>query len=89
MDAYTYRVIIEPDGDGYHGYVPVVPGVHTCGRTIDETKVNLREALVACLETLIAHGEPIPEDDSLEYIQSISALELQVQPTKQEIRPYI
>lgn len=38
MKTYTYRTIIEPDEDGYHGFVPILKGVHTWGKTIEETK---------------------------------------------------
>lgn len=41
----AYRMIIEPDGDQYHGYVPALPGCHTHGSTIEETRANLRDAI--------------------------------------------
>ena len=45
MKTYTYRTIIEPDDKGYHGFVPLLKGVHTSGKTIEETKKNLDEAI--------------------------------------------
>lgn len=45
MKSYTYRVIIKPDGDSFHGYVPALVGCHTYGKTIIETKKNLNEAI--------------------------------------------
>ncbi len=27
----NYTVVIEPDEDGYHGFVPSLPGCHTFG----------------------------------------------------------
>lgn len=36
MRIYTYRTIIEPDEKGYHGFVPLLRGVHTVGKTIEE-----------------------------------------------------
>lgn len=45
-NIYTFRVIIEPDEPkGYHGFVPILKGLHTCGETIEEVKKNLREAI--------------------------------------------
>ena len=36
---YTFRVIIEPDKPkGYHGFVPLLRGLHTFGDTIQEVK---------------------------------------------------
>lgn len=67
----TYRVIIEPDVRGYHGYVPALRGCHTWGKTIAETSVNIREAISVYLESLAAHGEAIPEDQSFESFTTV------------------
>ena len=46
-NIYTFRIIIEPDSpSGYHGFVPLLKGVHTQGETIAETKRNLKEAII-------------------------------------------
>ena len=42
MKIYTYRTIIEPDEKGYHGFVTLLKGVHTIGKTIEETKKTWR-----------------------------------------------
>jgi predicted RNase H-like HicB family nuclease len=52
MKPYTYRVIIEKDGKSFHGYAPALLGCHTCGKTIEETRKNLREAIELYLECL-------------------------------------
>jgi predicted RNase H-like HicB family nuclease len=42
----TYRVLIERDSAGlWVASVPAVPGAHTQGRTIDQTRRRIREAL--------------------------------------------
>lgn len=70
---YTFRAIIEPDEKGYHGFVPLLRGLHTCGKTIEETKKNLREATRCHIEGLLKDGEKVPqEQDSLEVIQTFS-----------------
>lgn len=69
MKIYSYRVIIEPDEDGYHGYVPTLPGCHTWGKSVEETKKNLREAIRCHVESLILDGEKIPQDKGLESIE--------------------
>jgi len=72
MKSYTYRIIIEPDGKLFHGYVPVLVGCHTFGKTIAETKKNLREAIELYLETLVSEKEAIPDDLSFESFETIS-----------------
>jgi antitoxin HicB len=70
---YTYRIIIEPDGKAFHGYVPALPGCHTCGKTVAETKNHLQEAIELYLEDLVANGEEIPEDQSFEAFTTVYA----------------
>ena len=73
MKIYTYRTIIEPDEKGYHGFVPLLRGVHTSGDTIEETKNNLEEAIRVHLEGLKKDGiAPPQERESLEAIQSVT-----------------
>ncbi len=67
----TYRIIIEPDMKGFHGYVPALRGCHTCGKTIEATQKHLLEAIELYLASLAAHGEPIPEDRSFESFQTV------------------
>lgn len=73
MKIYTYRTIIEPDEKGYHGFVPLLKGVHTVGKTIEETKKNLEEAIRCHLEGLRKDNIlPPQEKDSVEVIQTIT-----------------
>lgn len=71
MKTYNFRTIIEPDDPkGYHGFVPLLPGVHTCGDTVAEVKKNLREAIRCHIQGLQKDGEPIPQEkDILETVQ--------------------
>ena len=61
---YTAIFEAQPDGD-YHAFCPALPGCHTEGDTLDEAADNLREAVAVYLESLRAHGEPLPVDDLL------------------------
>lgn len=47
----SFTAIYEKKGKWYVGYVEEVPGVNTQGKTLAETKRNLREALALILET--------------------------------------
>jgi predicted RNase H-like HicB family nuclease len=61
--AVSYSVFYEKASEGgYVAFVPSLPGCHTQGETIEETESNVREAITLYLESLIAHGEPIPEE---------------------------
>jgi len=66
MATYRYTIILdrEPDG-GYHAHCPVLKGCHSQGDTLDEAVDNMREAIEAYLESVIAHGESIPQEDLL------------------------
>lgn len=61
---YTALFEAEPDG-GYHAFCPALPGCHAEGDTLDEAVANLREAMSVYVESLQAHGEPLPIEDLL------------------------
>lgn len=42
--------IIEQDGDWYIGYCPEVPGANGQGRTVEECRQNLADAIALILE---------------------------------------
>ena len=78
LDNYTFRVIIEPDeASGFHAYVPLLKGLHTQGKHLQEVKENLREAIICHLQGLVKDNEHIPvEGDSFESITTISRAEI-------------
>ena len=41
----TFTGVFEQVGDWYVGYVEELPGANTQGRTLDEARENLREAI--------------------------------------------
>jgi predicted RNase H-like HicB family nuclease len=56
-----FRVLIELDEDGaFVAEVPSLPGCISQGKTRDEAVRNAQEAITAYLESLKAHGDPIP-----------------------------
>ncbi len=75
---YTFRIIIEPEKPkGYHGFVPLLRGLHTFGNSIEEVKKNLKEAIICHLQGLLKDGEAIPkEENALELVQVFSEKEL-------------
>ena len=71
---YTFRIMVEKDGKGYHGFVPTLKGVHIYGKTIAETKRNLNEAIQCHLQGLMKEGILVPsEEDAFEFVQSFSS----------------
>jgi len=64
MSEYQYTVILypEPDEGGYSVTVPALPGCVTQGETLEEAIAMAKDAIHLYIETLLAEGEPIPEE---------------------------
>jgi predicted RNase H-like HicB family nuclease len=45
----------EPEDDGYYAYCPALPGCFSNGKTIEEAKKNMEEAMKLYLESLRDH----------------------------------
>ena len=61
-----YTAIFEAQPEGvYHAFCPALPGCHSQGDTLEEAVENNREAVAVYLESLQAHGEPLPVEDIL------------------------
>lgn len=58
MEAYT--VIIEPSRTGYGAYSPDIPGCVASGKSVEDTLLLLRQAMVLHIENLVKAGEPVP-----------------------------
>jgi antitoxin HicB len=67
MRFYKFEIVIEKEAEdeGYSAYSPSLPGCFSNGRTIEETKRNMREAIQQHVASLIAHGEPVPQNECL------------------------
>ena len=54
---------------GWGAYAPDLPGLGAAGKTLDEVKELIREAVEFHLEGMRAHGDPIPAPSAMtEYI---------------------
>ena len=62
--TYTFKVVVEPDGDRWHAYCPALvrQGGATWGYTEEEAFRNIDEVVKMVVESLIGHGEPVPEE---------------------------
>jgi predicted RNase H-like HicB family nuclease len=65
-----YRVLIEPDEDGvFVAEVPSLPGCVSQGQTREQAIENIKEAIALYLESLAAHGEPVPPPITEELVE--------------------
>jgi antitoxin HicB len=74
VNEHLFTVIIErqPEGE-YLVSVPALPGCYTEGRTLEEARAMTTDAIRAYCTSLLKHGEPIPEEPSVEqYIGRLS-----------------
>ena len=61
-----YTIIVHPDETGgYWTEVPSLPGCGSQGETVEEAVEMTRDAIGGYLESLRAHGESLPQDESL------------------------
>ena len=62
-----YLVVIEKADHNYSAFSPDVPGCVTVGDTIEDTLVNMKEAIELYLEDVAEKGSDIPKPKGLEY----------------------
>ena len=64
MSSYQYTIILHPDPEegGYTVTVPALPGCITQGETLEEAIAMAKDAIRLYVESLIADGEPVPEE---------------------------
>ena len=70
--TYNFKIVVEPDEDfdgnpaGWHAYCPVLEhqGASTWGETEDEALKNIDEVVRMVVESMLEHGERIPEEPS-------------------------
>ena len=68
-----YAVVIERGDTSYGAYVPDLPGCIAVGQTRAEVERLIAEAITLHIESLLQHGDPVPEPSSeIEYIEPVS-----------------
>ena len=66
-----YAVVIEQAENNYSAYVPDLPGCVATGKTIEETRQQINEAVEFHLRGLREDGLPIPEPTShVDYVEA-------------------
>lgn len=56
-----YLIVYEKSNRGWGAHAPDLPGLGAAGKTLDEVKELIREAIEFHLEGMRQHGETIPE----------------------------
>ena len=68
MKTYTFNIVVEPDEDRWRAYCPVLErhgaGASTWGDTREEAVKHIEEVVKMVVESLIEHGEAVPEGPS-------------------------
>lgn len=69
-----YGIVIEKGSGNYSAYVPDLPGCVSTGRTIEELRRNIQEAIELHIEGMRRDGDPIPSPTTLcEYVEAAAA----------------
>lgn len=66
---FQVAIIVEPDGDGFHAFCPVLKGLHADGTTADAAAMELAEAVPAYIKSLAKHGESFPIGVDLQILR--------------------
>lgn len=65
-----YAMIIEKGERNYSAYLPDLPGCIATGKTLDEVKQRMSEAVELQLRGMREDGLPIPEPSLVEYVEA-------------------
>ena len=65
-----FIVTLSEDEDGFIvASCPALPGCHSQGRTTEEAVTNIKEAIELYVESMVAHGEPLPDYSELREVE--------------------
>jgi predicted RNase H-like HicB family nuclease len=71
MQSYTYPITIEREGRKYYAYSEDFPGVYGLGKTIDEAKASILEAMRIYIRECRAKRRPVPRTRKV-YSETVS-----------------
>jgi predicted RNase H-like HicB family nuclease len=64
-DMQRFLIIIEKGSHNYSAFVPDLPGCVATGKTLEEVKANMRDAIRMHIEGMIEDHEPIPASETM------------------------
>ncbi len=68
-----FAIIIEEGENNFSAYVPDLPGCVSTGKTIEEVRKNIREAIEFHIKGMKEDGEPIPVPVSISETVEVAA----------------
>lgn len=74
MKFCTFEIIVEkePEDEGYLAYSPTLPVCFSNGRTVEEVRRNIREAVQQHIESLLAHGLRVSQNENLAHVEELT-----------------
>jgi len=74
MRYFTFEIVVEKESEdeGFSAYSPTLPGCFSNGKTIDEARENMRGAIQQHVESLLAHGQPIPQNGKQVHVEELT-----------------
>ncbi len=71
---YTFEIVIEKEeeDEGYLAYSPTLPGCFSNGKTVEEARRNIREAIQQHIASLLAHGQAVPQNERLVHVEELT-----------------
>ena len=74
MRFYTFEIVIEKEenDEGYLAYSPTLPGCFSNGKTIEEARKNVRDAIQQHVTSLLAHGQAVPQNEKLVHVEELT-----------------
>ena len=71
MRLYTYPITVKREGRKYYAYSEDFPGVYGLGRSIEEAKVSILEAMSIYIHECRASRRPLPRPRTV-YTETVS-----------------
>lgn len=71
METYTYPIVVRKEGRKYYAYSEDFPGVYGLGKTIEEAKASILEAMRLYITECRAKHHPVPRTRTV-YSETVS-----------------
>ena len=74
MKFYSFQIVIEreTEDEGYYAYSPTLPGCFSNGKTIEDAKHNIRQAVQQHVESLVSRDQPIPQVERVVHVEELT-----------------
>ena len=74
MKFYNFEIVIEKetDGNGYSAYSPSLPGCFSNGKSIEESRRNIRAAIQQHVTALRKKVIAIPQKEQIVHVEELS-----------------